>query len=217
MGENSGAGLVGHFSVLISTLNVETLVKAHQDDIPSLESEDEAQFAYEVFAHQCDLQRKQSSSNNNLVLPALAKSYMKEMVFVGFLAFLRTVAVVAAPILLYAFVRYSAHEEHNLYEGLLLVGILIIFKIGESLSQRHWYFGARRFGTRMRSALTSAGYRKLLKLSSSSRRKHSTGEIVNYIAVDAYRLGEFPWWFHTTWTAPLQLAFAISVLFGTVG
>ena len=70
---------------------------------------------------------------------------------------------------------------------------------------------------KMRSAMMVAVYRKLLKLSSSSRRKHSTGEIVNYIAVDAYRLGEFPWWFHTTWTIPLQLAFAISVLFGTVG
>ncbi|XXG45908.1 hypothetical protein AAC387_Pa02g0869 [Persea americana] len=186
-------------------------------DIPSLKSEDEAQFAYEVFAHQWDLQRKQRSSTGNLVLRALAKCYMKEMVLVGFLAFLGTVAVVAAPILLYAFVHYSAHEEQKLYEGLLLVSLLIIVKIVESLSHRHWYFGARRFGMRMRSALMVAVYRKLLKLSSSGRRKHSTGEIVNYIAVDAYRLGEFPWWFHTTWTIPLQLAFAIGILFGTVG
>ncbi|XXG45906.1 hypothetical protein AAC387_Pa02g0867 [Persea americana] len=49
------------------------------DDIPSLESEDEAQFAYELFAHQWDLQRNKSSSPSDLVLRALAKFYMKEM------------------------------------------------------------------------------------------------------------------------------------------
>ncbi|KAF2323545.1 hypothetical protein GH714_036028 [Hevea brasiliensis] len=44
---------------------------------------------------------------------------------------------------------------------------------------------------RMRSALMVAVYQKQLKLSSLGRRRHSTGEIVNYIAVDAYRMGEF--------------------------
>ncbi|XXG48214.1 hypothetical protein AAC387_Pa02g2725 [Persea americana] len=187
------------------------------EDIPTLESEDEAHFAYEAFAHELDLQRKQSSNASNLVLRALAKCYMKEMILVGVLAFLRTVAVVASPLLLYAFVSYSARKERNLYDGLMLVGCLIFVKLVESLSQRHWYFGARRFGMRMRSAVMVAIFRKLLKLSSSGRQKHSTGEIVNYIAVDAYRLGEFPWWFHTAWTLPLQLVLAIGVLFGTVG
>ncbi|KAJ8643276.1 hypothetical protein MRB53_005024 [Persea americana] len=205
------------FSWINPLLRIGYLKPLVLDDIPTLESEDEAQFAYGVFVHQWDLQRKQSSGSSNFVFRALAKSYMKEMVLVGFLAFLRTVAVVAAPLLLYAFVHYSADEDRNLYEGLLLVVLLIIVKLVESLSQRHWYFGARRFGMRMRSALMVAVYRKLLKLSSSGRRKNSTGEIVNYIAVDAYRVGEALWWFHTAWTLPLQLAFSIGVLFGTVG
>ncbi|KAK2353047.1 ABC transporter C family member [Trifolium repens] len=65
----------------------------------------------------------------------------------------------------------------------------------------------------MRSALMVAVYRKQLRLSSSARTRHSAGEIVNYIAVDAYRMGEFPWWFHRTWTSALQL---ILSAFGTV-
>ena len=62
-----------------------------------------------------------------------------------------------------------------------------------------------------------AVYRKQLKLSSSARRRHSAGEIVNYIAVDAYRMGEFPWWFHIAWTSTLQLVLSIGILFGVVG
>ena len=62
-----------------------------------------------------------------------------------------------------------------------------------------------------------AVYQKQLKLSSLGRRRHSTGEIVNYIAVDAYRMGEFPWWFHSSWSFVLQLFLAIGILLWVVG
>ncbi|KAL3528640.1 hypothetical protein ACH5RR_007962 [Cinchona calisaya] len=70
---------------------------------------------------------------------------------------------------------------------------------------------------RMRSALTVAVYQKQLKLSSLGRQRHSIGEVVNYIAVDAYRMGEFPMWFHVGWSSGLLLVLAISVLFAVVG
>ncbi|CAA6672830.1 unnamed protein product [Spirodela intermedia] len=70
---------------------------------------------------------------------------------------------------------------------------------------------------KMRSSVMAAVFQKQLKLSSVGRRNHSTGEIVNYIAVDAYRLGEFPWWFHYGWSLTLQLVSAIVILLVTVG
>ncbi|KAK2632784.1 hypothetical protein EUGRSUZ_L01082 [Eucalyptus grandis] len=70
---------------------------------------------------------------------------------------------------------------------------------------------------RMRSALMVAVYKKQLKISNTGRKRHSTGEIVNYIAVDAYRMGEFPWWFHSTWSLTLQLFLSIGVLFTVIG
>ncbi|KAK9281825.1 hypothetical protein L1049_004731 [Liquidambar formosana] len=189
------------------------------EDIPSLVSEDEANLAYQQFAHAWGLLRREKSSNNtgNLVLRAIANVYLKEMLFVGICALLRTVSVVLSPLLLYAFVNYSNREEENLYEGLFLVGCLVVAKVVESLSQRHWFFDSRRSGMRMRSALMVAIYQKQLKLSSLGRKRHSTGEIVNYIAVDAYRMGEFPWWFHSTWNYALQLFLSIGLLFGVVG
>ncbi|PRQ51941.1 putative xenobiotic-transporting ATPase [Rosa chinensis] len=81
----------------------------------------------------------------------------------------------------------------------------------------HWFFDSRRSGMRMRSALMVAVYQKQLKLSSLGRRKHSAGEIVNYIAVDAYRMGEFLWWFHSTWSLSLQLLLSIVVLYVVAG
>lgn len=189
------------------------------DDIPALTSEDEALSAYQKFYHAWDLLLKDKSVTNmhNLVLRALAKVYMKEMILVGVLALLRTAAVVVLPVLLYAFVQYSTREEENLYGGIFLVGCLVVVKVTECLSQRHWFFNSRRYGMRMRSALMVAIYQKQLKLSSLGKRRHSTGEIVNYIATDAYRMGEFPWWFHLAWSLTLQLFLGIGVLCVTVG
>ncbi|KAK9923579.1 hypothetical protein M0R45_031988 [Rubus argutus] len=189
------------------------------EDIPSLVSKDKAKLAYQRFARAWDslLREANSCSTRNLVLRAIAKVYMKENICIAFCAVLRTISVVVSPLIVYAFINYSNAEEKNLSEGLVIVGCLILSKVVESLSQRHWFFESRRSGMRMRSTLMVAVYRKQLKLSSVGRRRHSAGEIVNYIAVDAYRMGEFPWWFHSIWSLVLQLFLAIGVLFWVVG
>uniref|UniRef100_A0A151UG93 ABC transporter C family member 8 n=1 Tax=Cajanus cajan TaxID=3821 RepID=A0A151UG93_CAJCA len=135
----------------------------------------------------------------------------------GFYTLLRSICMIVSPIILYAFVNYSNRTEADLKEGFSILGFMILTKVVESVSQRHFCFGSRRSGMKIRSALMVAVYQKLLKLSSSARRRHSTGEVVNYIAVDAYRLGEFPWWFHITWTSVVQLVLSILLLFCVVG
>ncbi|XP_075667040.1 ABC transporter C family member 8-like isoform X2 [Castanea sativa] len=207
------------FSWINSLLSLGYSKRLALEDIPSLVPEDEAKFAYQKFAHAWDSLLRETNSNNtrNLVLRAIAKVYLKENIFIGICAFLRTIAVVVSPLILYAFVNYANGNERNLDEGLSIVGCLVVTKLVESLSQRHWFFVSRRSGMRMRSALMVAVYQKQLKLSSLGRRRHSTGEVVNYIAVDAYRMGEFPWWFHSSWSFVLQLFLAIGILFWVVG
>nr|KYP54292.1 ABC transporter C family member 8 [Cajanus cajan] len=155
--------------------------------------------------------------SENLVLWSVVRTHLKENILIAFYALLRTIAVTVSPLILYAFVNYSNRKGTDLKEGLSIMGFLIVSKVVDSVFQRHWFFDSRRSGLKMRSALMVAVYRKQLKLSSSARRRHSTGEIVNYIAVDAYRMGEFPWWFHMTWTSALQVVLSIGILFGVVG
>ncbi|KAK9676888.1 hypothetical protein RND81_11G107900 [Saponaria officinalis] len=189
------------------------------DDIPNVFADDEASIAYQRFSEAWkelgigkDLQ-----NNKNLVIKALTKVYWKETVFAGIGALIRTISVVVSPLLLYAFVNYSKQEDENLTQGLMLVGCMVIVKLIESISQRQWIFYGRRTGMKMRSALMVAIYEKQLKLSSSGRRRHSTGEIVNYISVDAYRMGEFTWWFHIGWSYVVQLVLSIGVLVKIAG
>ncbi|KAL4583725.1 hypothetical protein LXL04_008308 [Taraxacum kok-saghyz] len=188
------------------------------EDIPSLPPKDQAIVAYNQFKTAWNsLQREKTSNDANLIIRTLKRVYCYEMVLIGIYALLRTISVIIGPLLLYAFVNYSNLEIKNLQYGLLLVGCLIVVKAVESLSQRHFFFDAKRTGMRMRSALMVAVYEKQLKLSSLGRRRHSTGEVVNYIGVDAYRMGEFPLWVHIAWTSFIQLFLAIGVLFSVVG
>ncbi|XP_031488067.1 ABC transporter C family member 8 [Nymphaea colorata] len=183
------------------------------DDVPELGDEDGAETAYQSFIREWEKQRDTKPNSRNLTLGALTTSYWKDMLVIGAYAFIRSAAVSASPLLLNAVVQYSGLYDRSLVAGISLVGCLTLVKVSESLSQRYWFFHARRVGMRMRSAVMAAVFQKQLRLSSLARRNHSAGEIVNYVAVDAYRLGEFPWWFHTGWTSPLQLLFAIAILF----
>ncbi|KAL7247993.1 hypothetical protein ACSBR2_002820 [Camellia fascicularis] len=191
------------------------------EDIPTLLPEDEAFIAYETFAAKWDKLRKECNTHEtnprNLIINVMTKVFAKDMIIVGLCALLRTIAVVVSPLLLYAFVQYSNCLDKDLNQGLILVGWLLVMKGIECVCQRHWFFNSRRSGMRMRSALMVAIYKKQLNLSSLGKRRHSTGEIVNYIAVDAYRMGEAFWWFHMAWSLVLQLFLSIGVLICVLG
>ena len=211
------AGLFGQlaFSWLNPLLRLGRSKALDLADIPLIASEDCAQQASRKFSEAWSRHRQdkaQSGRANRLAL-VLCKCFLREIMIAGFYAFMRTLSIAVSPALLFAFVRYSSQEERDHRVGLSLVGCLLLVKLVESLSQRHWFFDSRRTGMRIRSALMAVIFQKQLKLSSQGRKNHSTGEIVNYIAVDAYRLGDALSWLHMAWSSPLQLTFAVGTLF----
>ena len=130
---------------------------------------------------------------------------------------LKIITISAGPLLLNAFILVAEGKESFKYEGYVLAISLFLAKTTESLSQRQWYFRTRLIGMKVKSLLTAAIYKKQLRLSNSARLMHSNGEIMNYVTVDAYRIGEFPFWFHQTWTTSLQLCISLVILYRAFG
>ncbi|CAA0824665.1 ABC transporter C family member 10 [Striga hermonthica] len=180
------------------------------EDIPKLREDDCAESCYSLYSN--IYSRKKKS-----ILKTILSCYWKEIFVSGFFAFLKVVTISLGPLLLKAFIKVSEGEESFEHERYLLVLALFFTKILESVSQRQWYFRSRLAGLKIRSLLTAAVYKKQLKLSNSAKLEHSSGEIMNYVTVDCYRIGEFPFWFHQIWTTTLQLCFAILILFQSVG
>lgn len=82
----------------------------------------------------------------------------------------------------------------------------------------HQYF-QRTFetGMRIKGGLASAIYRKSLKLSNEGRSTKTTGDIVNYMAVDAQRLQDLTQFAQQGWSAPFQIIICMVSLYNLVG
>ncbi|KAL6414685.1 Metal resistance protein YCF1 [Ilyonectria robusta] len=72
-------------------------------------------------------------------------------------------------------------------------------------------------GMRIKGGLGSAIYRKSLRLSNEGRSSKSTGDIVNYMAVDAQRLQDLTQFAQQAWSAPFQIAICMISLYNLVG
>lgn len=82
----------------------------------------------------------------------------------------------------------------------------------------HQYFQlAFVTGMRIKGGLGSSIYRKSLRLSNEGRSTKSTGDIVNYMAVDAQRLQDLTQFAQQAWSAPFQIIICMVSLYNLVG
>lgn len=90
-----------------------------------------------------------------------------------------------------------------------------------SLSQTvclHQYFQrAFETGMRVKSSLTAMIYSKSMRLSNEGRAAKSTGDIVNYMAVDTQRLQDLAQYGQQLWSAPFQIILCMASLYQLVG
>ncbi|KAJ4953108.1 hypothetical protein NE237_029940 [Protea cynaroides] len=188
-----------------------------EEDIPRLSELNTAETCYTLFMEQLNKQKQSNLSTPPSIMWTIVSCHWKEILISGFFALLKIITLSAGPLLLNAFIQIAEGKEIFKYEGYILATSLFIAKCLESLSQRQWYFRSRIIGLQIRSLLSAAIYRKQLRLSNAAKMVHSAGNIMNYVTVDAYRVGEFPYWFHQTWTTGLQLCIALMILFHAVG
>ncbi|KAK4992057.1 ATP-binding cassette glutathione S-conjugate transporter ycf1 [Elasticomyces elasticus] len=82
----------------------------------------------------------------------------------------------------------------------------------------HQYFQrAFETGMRIKSALTAAIFQKSMRLSNEGRAAKSTGDVVNYMAVDTQRLQDLTQYGQQLWSAPFQITLCMISLYQLVG
>ncbi|XP_072990154.1 ABC transporter C family member 10 isoform X1 [Typha latifolia] len=188
-----------------------------EKDIPQLGRTDKAESRYSLFLKELNKQNQTKQTTSLSFFSIIVSCHKRDILISGLFALLKVLTLSAGPMLLNAFIKVSVGMGTFKYEGYVLALGMFLAKFLESLSQRQWYFRTRMLGLQVRSLLSAAIYQKQLRLTSSAKLIHSSGEIMNYVTVDAYRIGEFPVWFHQTWTIALQLGIALVILYHAVG
>ncbi|KDP20345.1 hypothetical protein JCGZ_06896 [Jatropha curcas] len=187
------------------------------EDIPVLRKEDRAKTCYIAYIEQLTRWRQKRLSESPSMLSVIISLHWKEILKSGFFALIKVLTVSSGPLFLKAFIDVAEGDADVIFEGYVLTAGLLLVKCLESLSERQWYFRTRLVGIQVRSMLSAAIYHKQLRLSNAAKVAQSSGEIVNYVIADAYRIGEFPFWFHQIWTTSLQLCLALPIVYYAVG
>ncbi|KAL3506675.1 hypothetical protein ACH5RR_032057 [Cinchona calisaya] len=187
------------------------------EDIPELRPEDKAESCYSLFKEQFIEHRENILCGQSSVLSSILCCQRKAILISGFFALFKVVTLSTGPLFLYAFINLAKCKEVFRYEGYALTAGLFVVKYIESLAERQWLFRTRLIGHQIQSMLTAAIYKKQLHLSNMAKDTHSPGEIMNYVTVDAYKIGEFPYWFHQIWTTGLQVCIGLVIIYCAVG
>ncbi|WOL09935.1 ABC transporter C family member 5-like isoform X1 [Canna indica] len=186
-------------------------------DVPLLAPKDRAKTCYKILNSNWERLKAENPENQPSLALAIFWSFWKEAAVNAVFAGLNTTVSYVGPYLISYFVDYLSGNITFPHEGYILASIFFAAKLIETLTSRQWYLGVDILGMHVRSALTAMVYRKGLKLSSTSRQSHTSGEIVNYMAVDVQRVGDYSWYLHDIWMLPLQIILAVAILYKSVG
>ncbi|KAJ9563312.1 hypothetical protein OSB04_008472 [Centaurea solstitialis] len=185
-------------------------------DIPQLSHPDSVTGSFPIFRHKLDRDHHKKLTVFELVI-ALIHTTWKDILITAILAILYTFASYVGPYLIDSFVKFLNGPQDSKYEGYLFVLVFFLAKVVESVSQRHWFFKLQQGGIRVRGALVAKIYEKSLTVSSRSKLGRSSGEVTNFVAVDAERIGEFGWYVHDPWLVIVQVGLALAILYLNLG
>ncbi|RVW50095.1 ABC transporter C family member 3 [Vitis vinifera] len=188
------------------------------EDVPQLDTSNSVVGVFPAFSNklQCDSGGSSGVTTLKLV-KALIFACWAEILLTAFLVLVNTLASYVGPYLIDTFVQYLNGRREFKNEGYLLAMAFFVAKLVECLSVRHWFFRLQQVGIRIRAVLITMIYNKGLTLSCQSKQGHSTGEIINFMSVDAERIGDFSWYMHDPWMVIVQVTLALLILYKNLG
>ncbi|KAB1199134.1 ABC transporter C family member 3 [Morella rubra] len=188
------------------------------EDVPQLAPGDSVVGAFPTFRNMLEAECGTLNRVTTLKLvKALFSSAWKEILLTAFFVIMYTLASYVGPFLIDTFVQYLNGRREFKNEGYVLVSVFFAAKLVECLSKRHRFFRVQQIGIRVRSVLITMIYNKALTLSCQSNQGHTSGEIINFMTVDAERVGDFGWYLHDPWMVLMQVVIALIILYKNLG
>lgn len=151
------------------------------------------------------------------ILPAMVKAYGKPFWFAGLLQLAIYALTLSSPLVLNELISYTGDPEAPFWRGILLMLTLFVISFTLAVINAQYYYRCFLVGFRIRTGLISLIYRKALRISSSTKKDITAGEIVNLMAVDAQRFFDLMQYVHITWSGPLIIGITIWLLWRIIG
>jgi len=144
------------------------------------------------------------------------KTFWPDLLIASILKLVVSLLTFASPILLGSIISFVSSDEPN-WKGLLYGLSLFLLSIAETVFSAREEFITSTNVMRIQTCLISAVYRKAIKLSNQGRKDYTTGQIVNLMSTDSYRVVDLVQSFNDLWAAPLQLVLSMVLLYQQLG
>ncbi|KAL8861409.1 MAG: hypothetical protein Q9178_002282 [Gyalolechia marmorata] len=111
----------------------------------------------------------------------------------------------------------SGQQRQPIIRGAAIAITMFAVSVSQTVCLHQYFQRAFETGMRVKSSMTALIYSKSMKLSNEGRAAKSTGDIVNYMAVDTQRLQDLTQYGQMLWSAPFQIILCMISLYQLVG
>ncbi|XP_050504204.1 ATP-binding cassette subfamily C member 4 [Diabrotica virgifera virgifera] len=165
----------------------------------------------EIRNHEDKKQKKPSLKN--AILKTFWKSYSRSGIALGFQF---VVIRMLQPIVLAEFINYFDSNQEAYIGWWLATGVIGMAFLNVIITHS-CTLDTQRVGMRVRIAVCSLIYRKLLKLSHNSLGQTASGQLVNLLSNDVQRFDLAAQFIHYAWIMPLTAGISFYILYRYVG
>ncbi|KAK6642139.1 hypothetical protein RUM44_013862 [Polyplax serrata] len=148
---------------------------------------------------------------------ALHMCFGIEFYAIGLLKLSSDLLAFGGPILLNKLVNFIEDKNQKMEVGYLCAFGLFATTFFGALTNVHFRFYIIKVGLKLRGALISTVYRKMLSTVYLDLNKFTMGEIANFMSTDVDRIVNSCASFHSVWSIPLQLLLTFYFLYEQVG
>ncbi|KAJ2186808.1 hypothetical protein EV181_003106, partial [Coemansia sp. RSA 532] len=155
------------------------------------------------------------------LLRALWKTTGLPYALAGLLKLVQDILQFTQPVLLSRLIgfvaSYATSSPQPVSWGYFYAFSMLFLQLIQTLVLHQYFQLGMTTGMKAKSSLTSAIYKKALRLSNETRQEYTTGSITTLFSVDVERIGGVVDYAHIAWSRPLQICFAMWLLYRTLG
>ncbi|XP_072396581.1 ATP-binding cassette subfamily C member 4-like [Diabrotica undecimpunctata] len=176
---------------------------------------DQLQKNWEEQIKKCD---QSQNKNKPSLKSAIVKTYLTMYTASGVMIFLQFIVIrMLQPIVLAEYINFF-DKKHGIKPnevGWLLASGVVIMAFLNVILLHNTFLNTQRVGMRVRIAVGSLLYRKLLKLNHTSLGKTAAGQLVNLLSNDLQRFDYAAVFLHYIWVMPINSAISFYIMYRT--
>lgn len=165
---------------------------------------------------QGDDEKEEASAKYVGVSSIIIRTFWPDLLVASIFKLLGSLLTFASPLLLSCIITFVSTDEPS-WRGWLYASSLFLLSLAESIFSNREQYITNVNVMRIKTCLTSAIYRKTLRLSYQGRKNYTTGQIVNLMSVDTQRVADLVQNVNNLWSAPIQLTISMVLLYQQLG